>query len=92
MLMLMSIGNQRTFLSLEPSNPCKATCVKQRAAEQVLFAPSTSRRLYFEMFALPPVKVNFSFARRDLSADDAKAAAEVRPEAGLSILWRARIS
>ena len=29
------------------------------------------------MFALPPVKVNFSFARRDLSADDAKAAAEV---------------
>jgi hypothetical protein len=53
--------------------------------ELLLFAPSAARRLYFEMFALPPVKVNFSFARRDLNPDDAKAANEVRA----SMAWLA---
>ena len=42
-----------------------------------LYSPSTARRVYFELFALPAVNVNFSFARRDLGDEETLAAVQV---------------
>ena len=47
------------------------------SADEQFFAPSTARRIYFELFSLPAVNLNFSFARRDLGEEDVSTALEV---------------
>ncbi len=37
--------------------------------DEELYAPSTASRIYFELFSLPAVNLNFSFARRDLTEE-----------------------